>query len=452
VSTLRHIQAQVRFKVGLVFPISVVLVTTMVGCQDHSRPNLVQEAHPEANEEGHGRADLANQMIELSPQALQNIGYVPHIVALGNYRRTISLPGMIVERRGQSQIRVSTPLGGVIARSHVMPGEAIAEGSVLFEIQLVHEELGAAQGAFLESAEALDVVNAEIRRLESATEGVIAGRRILEQKYERRKIEARLRAQREGLLLHGLSDVQIDHILKTRELLKSMTIHAPTHKDCATCRSDHPYHVQSLAVQIGQQVEAGETLCVLADHCELYIEGTAFEADIPNLRKALETGSTIDAYLSTNPPEDRTVCGLKLLYLSDQVDRQSRATHFYVQLPNEIVLDRREGSRRFVQWRFIPGQRMELLLPVEQWTDRLVLPAEALVHEGAETYVYRQSGERFHRVPVHVEYRDGKSAVIANDGSIFPGEIIAAHGAFQIHLALKNRSSSAFDPHSGHNH
>lgn len=450
-STRLCIQTKVCFETKLTFLISAVLVITMVGCQDHSRASRAQEAPREANQHEHQRLD-DEHTITLTPQALKNIGYVPHTVSLGTYRRTISLPGIVVERPGKSLIRVSTPLAGVIARSQLMPGEAIAEGSVLFEIQLVHEELGAAQGAFLESAEALDVVNAEIKRLESATEGVIAGRRILEQKYERQKIEARLRAQRQGLLLHGLTDAQINNILETRELLKSVAIHAPPHHDCSTCRPDHPYHVQSLAVQIGQQVEAGETLCVLADHCELYIEGTAFEADIPYLRHALETNTTIDAYVSASPREESTVRGLKLLYLSDQVDVQSRATHFYVQLPNEIVLDRREGGHRFVQWRFIPGQRMELLLPVEQWSDRLVVPAEALVQEGAEYYVYRQSGDQFQRVPVHVEHRDAKSAVIANDGSIFPGEVIAAHGAFQIHLALKNRSGSSSDPHAGHNH
>ncbi len=42
--------------------------------------------------------------------------------------------------------------------------------------------------------------------------------------------------------------------------------------------------MQSLPVERGQQVEAGETLCVLADHCELYIEGTAFEDDADQIR------------------------------------------------------------------------------------------------------------------------------------------------------------------------
>jgi hypothetical protein len=77
---------------------------------------------------------------------------------------------------------------------------------------------------------------------------------------------------------------------------------------------------------------------------------------------------------------------------------------------------------------------------------------EAVVSDGVESYVYRQSADSFQRVPVHVEFRDRTSAVIENDGAVFPGEVIAAKGAFQIHLALKNRAGGAVDPHAGHSH
>jgi multidrug efflux pump subunit AcrA (membrane-fusion protein) len=429
------------------------LVALALGCRsegDFSPSPGDASAHDEHAHDEHAHGE--QESIELSAAALKNIGYRPHTVTVGDYERTISMPGMVVERPGKSQIRVSAPLGGVVMRSYAMQGEAVAPGSRLFDIRLTHEELVSAQGVFLETAEALDVVNAEIGRLESITEGIVAGRRVLEQKYERQKLQAKLRAQRQGLLLHGLSDAQVDEILQTRRLLKSLLVHAPSHEDCPTCHSDHPFHVQSLEVQTGEQVAAGDTLCVLADHCELYIEGTAFEVDVQHLRDALESGTPLAADVLISARREHAVGGLKLLYLADQVDRQSRALHFYVRLPNEIISDREEDSHRFVQWRFNPGQRVELSLPVERWSERLVVPAEAVVNEGAESYVYRQSGDHFHRVPVHVEHRDQKSAVIANDGSVFPGEVIAAHGAFQIHLALKNKSGGAVDPHAGHSH
>jgi multidrug efflux pump subunit AcrA (membrane-fusion protein) len=408
--------------------------------------------HAEHDHEDHDHHDEESAAIELSAQALKNIRYEPFTVALGDYERKISVPGMIVERPGKSQIQVSAPLTGIVTRSYVIQGEAVAPDSPLFDLRLTHEELVSAQGVYLESIEALDVVNAELRRLESVAEGVIAGKFILEQKYERQKLEAKMRAQRQGLLLHGLSDSQIDNILKTRQLLQSLTIRAPA-QDCPTCHSDHPFfHIQSLIAQVGQQVTAGDTLAVLADHCELYIEGTAFEEDGEALRKALENQTPLSADILIGTEREQALGGLTMLYVANQVDRESRALHFYIRLMNEVVLDLEDGSHRFVQWRFKPGQRVELSVPVEQWTERFVLPSDAVVTEGAESYVYRQSDDHFDRVPVHVEHRDKKFAVVADDGAVSPGDVVAAHGAFQIHLALKNQAGGGVDPHAGHSH
>jgi hypothetical protein len=66
--------------------------------------------------------------------------------------------------------------------------------------------------------------------------------------------------------------------------------------------------------------------------------------------------------------------------------------------------------------------------------------------------VYRQNGDHFDRVPVHIEHRDQTSVVVANDGSLFPGDTVAGTGAYLIHQALKNKAGGGVDPHAGHNH
>jgi hypothetical protein len=75
---------------------------------------------------------------------------------------------------------------------------------------------------------------------------------------------------------------------------------------------------------------------------------------------------------------------------------------------------------------------------------------EAVAGDGAEFFVFMQNGSRFDRRPVHVEYRDQFSVVIANDGSLFPGDIVAMTGAHLMQMALKKRSAPAV-PH-GHSH
>jgi hypothetical protein len=127
--------------------------------------------------------------------------------------------------------------------------------------------------------------------------------------------------------------------------------------------------------------------------------------------------------------------------------------HFYVTLPNEVRQVERPGSeRRYLTWRYRPGQRMQLRIPVETLPDRIVLPAEAIAQDGVETYVFVANGDRFDRRPVHVEYRDDVQVVIANDGALFPDEEVAMKGAQQLQLAIKNKASGGIDPHAGHNH
>jgi len=93
-----------------------------------------------------------------------------------------------------------------------------------------------------------------------------------------------------------------------------------------------------------------------------------------------------------------------------------------------------------------------LRVPVERWEDRIVLPVEAVVQDGVDWFVFRQSGERFQRKAVHVEYRDQQWAVIEKDGTLSPGDVVAASGAYQMHLALKNKAGGGVDPHAGHHH
>lgn len=392
--------------------------------------------------------------VELSEKALKNIGFQPVTIELAAFERAVTIPAIVVEQPGRTQIHITAPLTGVVTDIYAAQGQAVEPGSPMFDIRLTHEELVTAQRDYLQTAENLDVVNREIARLESLGEGVIAGKRILEQQYEKQKLEATLRAAEQALLLHGLSQEQIQEILKTRKLLQSLTIRAPGHSHTGNgSHVDHLFHVQSLPVSLGQQVEAGQELCVLADHCELFVEGLAFEDDATRLREAARQGWEVTTRLLVGDMESQEVRGLKLLYLSDHVDPESRAFRFYIRLPNEIVLDQQTSNGpRFIEWRFKPGQRMELRVPVERWEERIVLPVEGVVEEGAETYVYRQNGDHFDRVPVHVEYRDRNSVVISNDGALFPGDVVAGQGAYQMHLALKNKSGGGVDPHAGHQH
>src|SRR5690606_19977048 len=115
--------------------------------------------------------------------------------------------------------------------------------------------------------------------------------------YERQKLEGSLKAEKQGLLLHGLNESQVAEILETRKLLQTLVVRAPEHAhEASHSAPEHLFHVQKLNVLPGQHVEAGAPLCILADHCELLVEGRAFEGDVERLRRALEAGWPVTAH------------------------------------------------------------------------------------------------------------------------------------------------------------
>jgi biotin carboxyl carrier protein len=403
-----------------------------------------------------GTASTEFSSLVLSPQAQRSIGLRVAPVVPRTFNRTINVPAMVTQRPGRTELKVSAPMTGTVSRIYPIRGEAIVPGQALFDIRLTHEDLVDTQSTFLQTVEQLDVIRREVARLEDVTSsGAIAGKRLLERQYEQQQTEARLRAQEQALVLHGLTAQQVEGIKADRALLQRVTVYAPAIGDAPRDGGTEARFLQvsEIGVSPGEYVNAGQLLAVLSDHATLHIEGRGFEEDAGELNDAANRGAAITAIIEANGAGPHTVADLKILYLDNQVELESRALRFYVKLPNEVVRNEQtEDGHRFVGWRFKPGQRVELLVPVEQWTDRIVLPIDAVVNEGADWYVYQQDGECFERKPVHVVYRDQRWAVVDNDGSIFPGDTIVVSGAYQMHLALKNKTGTSVDPHAGHGH
>ena len=145
-------------------------------------------------------------------------------------------------------------------------------------------------------------------------------------------------------------------------------------------------------------------------------------------------------------------------HLSNQVDPATRTFAFYLPLENQAETFDRDGRKHFV-WRFRPGQRVRLLVPVERLvtiagdgkTELLpfVLPGGAVVREGPEAFVFVQNGDVFVRKPVRVLYEDRAEVVVANDGSVTQADFVVLNQAAAVNRALK---AAAGGGHEGHDH
>jgi len=420
---------------------------------DHDHAAAEQgQAAPASGGHVHSAADAEHdaESLYLSEAGQKNAGLELVTIELGGFDRVIRVPATVTERPGRTQIEVSAPMTGIVTRIHAIRGEAVSPGQPLFDLRLTHEDLVEAQGRLLETAEELDVIQREVRRLEQVTaSGAIAGKQVLERQYEEQKTAAALRAQKQALILHGLGEEQVEAIVRDRRLLQEVTVVCPQPADKS---GENLLIVSSLDARQGQHAPAGQRLAVLNDHAELFIEGKAFEQDATALHEAAAEGRRLTAVVEAGGRGPHEISALTILYVDNEIEIDSRALRFYVGLPNELVRDDRDAEgRRFVGWRYKAGQRVELLVPVERWNDRIVLPVDAVIREGAEWFVFRRHGDHFDRRFVQLEFRDQRSAVIARDGALFPGDVVVAKGAYQLHLAMKNKSAGA-DPHAGHNH
>ncbi len=442
---------------------------------------------------GHDHGDHAHghdetNSLELSKQAMGNIGLSPDYlrpVELETFQRAITVPAIVVERPGRTRIEVSTPMAGVITHVHAVRGEAVRAGALLFEIRITAEELVATQTELLKTIGDLEVENREIARLRDVTRsGAVPQKTLLERQYAKDKLEVLLAAQKEALRLQGLSEQQISEITENRRLLRDLQIVAPapddhSHEELRLTRNpfaavsylepdedphppEHPavpgdasptLILQEVLVHKGETVAAGTTLAVVSDMSELFIEGRGFEQDTELISTAANEGWPVTALFERAGQRTERVDGLELLYSASDVDVESRMLRFYVRLPNKIIRSvPSPNGLTYIEWKFRPGQRLQLRVPVEEWKEQIVLPVDAIAQEGAESYVFLQNGDHFDRVPVHVLYRDQSFVVIKNDGLIFPGDVVARRGAHQMQMALKNKSGGGVDPHAGHSH
>lgn len=472
----------------------IVLIVVVLGTVWLTRPywaplartaGILPAAAPVEDEHAHeAHAGGATEVIILSDQAKKNINLETGPVILGVYEQTVSIPAIVTAQPGRTHRAVAAPLTGFVLDVFAVPGQAVHAGDPLFVLELTNEDLIAAEADFLNTSLALDVARSVLKRLNTVAEGALPQKVVYEQENKVKQLEGQLLVQRERLRLHGLGDKQIESIATKNRLLREFLITAPrphagtevdhlaqvhpelvttkranapdTNRESATAASahtpEHGYVVNKLPVKKGQLIKEGDPLIVLADYSHLYIGGDAFERDAPSLIRAAENGWKVSAVLEQD--RTRVIEGLEFVFVANEIDPQSRTLKFYVNLPNKIVHRAYRGNGRvFPIWQFKPGQRVELRVPMDRWEEQIVLPVGAIATDGPERYVFVQNGaNKFRRQPVHVLHRGPDKVVVANDGSIYPGESVVLNAAHQLQMALKNKAGGGIDPHAGHSH
>lgn len=396
------------------------------------------------------------KVLQLSPQAQKNLGLTSRPVKLQSYWRTILVPGEIVDRPGVSDRGVTAPAVGVVMQVLAFPGDTVQPGDRLFTLRLHSEYIQNTQSELFRGTRETELIQEQRERLgKAAAGGAIPQARLIELEQQLRRQQAAIQGYRQDLLTRGLTPEQIAEV-EQGKFVASVDVVAPPSRgpsedaqdsDEETRFEDEPgwpgYEVQDLKVDLGMQVQAGQLLGVLANHHALFVAGHAFKRESPYLERAAQQRWPIEIEFAEDdpsswPPLDQT---FEIRHLANTVDRTSRTFDFFIPLTNQSRSYQTEG-RTFVVWRFRPGQRLRLHVPVEEFKDVIVLPASAVVREGPEAYAFRQNGDLFDRRPVRVLHEDRLHVVVANDGSVAPGWFLAQNAAASLNRVLKAQSAS----------
>jgi cobalt-zinc-cadmium efflux system membrane fusion protein len=392
--------------------------------------------------------------LKLSESARKNLRIVSKPVKPEVYWRSIQIPGVITDRPGLSDRGVISPAVGAVAEVHAFPGDTVRPGDRLFTLRLFSEYLQNTQAELFKATRELSLIAEQKSRLDSGVQsGAISATRLIELENQAKRQAAAIQGFRQDLLTRGLTPIQIEGVSEGR-FVSTIEVAAPAarilqippanqNEVTSTRNTFVRYEVQELRVELGQQVQAGQLLSMLSDHQNLYIEGFAFKREATLLSEVAEKNLPIQAEFADDDGTswravDQT---LTIRHLANSIEPNSRTLSFFVPLQNQSRKYEKEGQE-FSVWRFRPGQRVRLRVPIEEMKNVIVVPSAAVVREGPEAFVFQQNGDLFNRIAVNVLHQDRLGVVLANDGSVTPGLFLANNAAAALNRVLKAQAAS----------
>lgn len=418
----------------------------------------------------------------VTEEAARSLGLETARLKKSDYRKTIRVPGFIVEKPGHSGRTVASRVRGIVREIYCSPGELLRPGDRLFRVQLTGDGVVTAQVSLLETKQQIEATKKEITRVEGLVKNKTAPPSELipiQMLLERLEKQGELR--RKELLVRGLSDKLIGEILETGNLRDEFVIRVPDGERPAldgqlARRSGDPltedgtpieqplladqplperpeeFTVEEINVHPGQSVSPGDQLADLAWHDVLAVEGHAFERDVKSVTALAKSGWKAAIEYGAHKDEVQ-VADLDVKFVDNHVDTESGTFRFFLEIQNEEFHSTTDASgRTFKSWRFKPGQRVHIIIPVEELNEQFVFPREAVVDEGVDSFVFRRVSQtadfdEYEAIHVAVLYRDSRTVVVASDGELKENNRVVLNSAYQLYLAAKADSGSG-----GHSH
>jgi RND family efflux transporter MFP subunit len=281
-----------------------------------------------------------NGTIRLRAEDVGTFGITFGTVDVRPLDKTIRAVGL-VEFDETRMAYVAPKFGGWVERLHVdFTGQPVRRGQALLDVY--SPELVTAQEELLLAARMAETVG------DSQVEDVAAGSRDL------------LESARRRLRYWDISDAQIERLLETGEVRKTLTLYAPVSGI-----------VMEKDVFEGQAYQPGKNLYMIADLSEVWVSAEVFEADAALVSDGMPAEITVAAL------PGRTLSG-RVEYVYPTLEDRTRSMRARIALANP-------GGR------LKPGMYATVRFTAELG-ERLTVPASAVLYSGERAIVFADLG------------------------------------------------------------
>lgn len=342
---------------------------------------------------------FAPGVLRLTPESARTIGLKVEPTARHSVDTVVEVPGAVdlpPDRRSVSTAR----LAGTVVSIRVDRGQRVKAREVLaevFSLDLLNLQLD-----LLREHLAADLAEQQLTRVKAAR-GVMPQRRLVEAEAAFATAASRRDSLRRRLEMVGLSDEQLNALVKRREVAPSLPVRATV---AGT--------VVSFDRVVGQSVRADEPLFEIHDLSRPWVQGFVSQQELDRVR----VGQSARVRLAGDPG----------VVLEGKVARSGRtfgATHRTLSVWVELDRDPPVPLRH--------NQMARLTLDVESHSPTLAVPLGAVYREGVQAFVFVRQGDTFERRGVTLGRADDRFAEVK--AGLTEGDAVAVTAAEELNTA-----------------
>ncbi len=353
-----------------------------------------------------------NEVVKLSMQSVQENKIEITQVIEGELTGAIIAPAKILPNQ-DLEAYVGSLVQGRVNKVFVNIGDYVKKGQILMQIEGL--QIGEIKAQFLKAKANLNYTEANFNRLKTLIEQNVGSQKsYLEAKAEFEKAKAEFNAEDKKIHSIGLVDKDVDEANGENEHIAGLL----------PVKSPIEGVVVERNIAIGQLVEPNSTSFRIINTSILFADGQIYENDLQRIAGKPEITLTTSAYGETRFKG-------RIIYISDILDKETRTFKIRAVLSNN---DRKLKPEMFA----------EMEIPTSKSANALIVPAEAVVKDAKENYLFIAINDStFQKKEVVLGSSQGEFIEIKK--GVSKGERIVSKGTFVLKSEMKKESLGGGD-------